>query len=159
MTADTVSLAAELIRALRDRKGTVAVAESCTGGMIGAALTAVPGSSAVFLGGVISYANSVKRDLVGVPQELLERFGAVSAEVAGAMAEGVRRLTGATCAVAVSGVAGPDGGTAEKPVGLVWVGVAAGLGTATFEHRFAGGRAEVRRQAVDAALRHVLDSL
>src|SRR5207253_2793723 len=100
-----------------------ATAESCTGGMIGEMLTAVPGSSAYYLGGVISYANEVKVRVLGVSEETLLQHGAVSRSCVEEMAQGVRRLTGATWGVAVSGVAGPDGGTPDKPVGTVHVAV------------------------------------
>ncbi len=106
-----------------DKKFTLATAESCTGGMIGEALTTVPGVSAVYLGGVISYANSVKTGVLGVSTDTLARFGAVSVQTAKEMAIGVRRLTGADVAVSVTGIAGPGGGSAEKPVGTVCFGV------------------------------------
>ena len=118
------SLAAVVLDRLRGRGETLAVAESCTGGGIGAALAAVPGASDVLLGGVIAYANSVKQQLLGVPAELLAAHGAVSDPVAIAMAEGARRNTGATWAIAVTGIAGPGGGTEAKPVGLVHIAIA-----------------------------------
>jgi len=122
--SDADSLASVVLALLRQRGQTLAVAESCTGGGIGAALAAVPGASDGFLGGVIAYANAVKQAVLGVPAELLERHGAVSDAVALAMAQGARQLTGATWAIAVTGVAGPGGGTAEKPVGLVHIAIA-----------------------------------
>lgn len=122
--ADDDSLASVLLERLRQRGDTLAVAESCTGGGLGAALAAVPGASDVFLGGVIAYANAVKQDLLGVPADQLQRHGAVSDPVARAMAQGVQRLTGATWTIAVTGVAGPAGGSAEKPVGTVYMAVA-----------------------------------
>jgi nicotinamide-nucleotide amidase len=112
-----------VLQHLRQRGETLAVAESCTGGGLGAELTAVPGSSDVLLGGVIAYANAVKQTLLGVPAELLEQVGAVSDPVAEAMAEGVRRLTGSDWSLAVTGIAGPGGGSDEKPVGLVYIAV------------------------------------
>jgi nicotinamide-nucleotide amidase len=121
--ADGDSLASVVLALLRQRGQTLAVAESCTGGGIGAALTAVPGASDGFLGGVIAYANTVKQAVLGVPAELLERHGAVSDPVAFAMAQGARQLTGATWAIAVSGIAGPGGGTPDKPVGLVHIAI------------------------------------
>jgi nicotinamide-nucleotide amidase len=122
--ADGDSLASVVIDRLRQRGETLAVAESCTGGGLGAALAAVPGASDVFVGGVIAYANAVKQQLLGVSADLLARHGAVSEPVAGAMAEGVQRLTAATWTIAVTGVAGPGGGGAEKPVGTVFMAVA-----------------------------------
>jgi nicotinamide-nucleotide amidase len=121
---DGQSLAEVVLAELRQRGETVAVAESCTGGGIGAALAAVPGASDVFLGGVIAYANSVKQDLLQVAESLLLQHGAVSDPVVAAMAEGARHITGADWAMAVSGIAGPGGGSADKPVGLVHIAVA-----------------------------------
>ncbi len=122
--ADDDSLAAVVLELLRQRDETVAVAESCTGGGIGAALAAVPGASDAFVGGVIAYANAVKQAVLGVSETSLAVHGAVSDPVALAMAEGVLRLTGATWGIAVTGIAGPGGGSAAKPVGLVHIAVA-----------------------------------
>ena len=121
---DDQSLASVVLERLRQRKQTLAVAESCTGGGLGAELTAVPGSSDVLLGGVIAYSNALKQNLLGVSLQLLDQFGAVSDPVAQSMAEGVRRLTGSDWSMAVTGIAGPGGGTDEKPVGLVYIAVA-----------------------------------
>ena len=134
--ADGDSLASVVLALLRERGQTLAVAESCTGGGIGAALAAVPGASDVLLGGVIAYANTVKQALLGVPADCLERHGAVSDPVALAMAEGARRLTGATWAIAVTGIAGPGGGTSEKPVGLVHIAIAGPAGSCSEGVRF-----------------------
>ena len=134
--SDADSLASVVLALLRQRGQTLAVAESCTGGGIGAALAAVPGASDGFLGGVIAYANAVKQTVLGVPAELLERHGAVSDVVALAMAQGARQLTGATWAIAVTGIAGPGGGTAEKPVGLVHIAIAGPDGTCSEGVRF-----------------------
>lgn len=137
---DSDSLPSVVLGQLRRRGETLAVAESCTGGGIGAALAAVPGSSDAFLGGVIAYANRVKQDLLAVPAALLESDGAVSDGVAIAMAEGVRRATGATWAIAVSGIAGPGGGNAEKPVGLVHIALAGSDGSSSEGVRFGASR-------------------
>jgi len=123
---------------------------------VGSAITAVAGSSAVFWGGVISYDNSVKRDVLGVPAEILATKGAVSAECAAAMAEGARRLLKTDFAVSITGIAGPGGGSDEKPVGLVWFGCAAEKGVKTERVVFAGDRAAVRAAAVEHALRMLL---
>lgn len=147
-----MTLAERLVELLKARGLTCATAESCTGGGVGSALTAVPGSSAVFLGGVISYANAVKHDVLGVSAATLDTVGAVSPETAAQMAEGARRLTKADLTVSVTGIAGPDGGSAEKPVGLVWFGLATPGGTRTERAIFAGDRAAVREQAVRHAL-------
>ena len=144
-----------------ERRGlTLAVAESCTGGLLGGRITAVPGSSSYFLGGVIAYANAVKVRRLGVPSRLLARHGAVSAECASAMAYGVRRETSASLGIAVTGIAGPEGGTAEKPVGTVFVAVS-GPGRAETVRRLDvhGPRDNVRSRAVTAALRLAYDAL
>ena len=114
----------EIARRLRQAHTTVACAESCTGGNIAHLITSVPGASAYFLGGVVSYSNEVKKNVLGVRSEDLEKYGAVSEAVAVQMAQGARRVTGAQWAVSTTGIAGPDGGTPEKPVGTVWIGVA-----------------------------------
>jgi nicotinamide-nucleotide amidase len=138
--SDDDSLASVVLELLRRRGQTLAVAESCTGGGLGAALAAVPGASNVFLGGVIAYANSIKEGLLGVPPELLAVHGAVSDPVAQAMAEGARRATGAIWAVAVTGIAGPGGGSAEKPVGLVHLAIAGPDGCMSEGVRFGASR-------------------
>ena len=144
---------AEKLVALYSAAGrTCATAESCTGGGIGSAITSVPGSSEIFLGGVISYSNDVKHRVLGVKAETLDAFGAVSAETAAEMAAGARRLTGADVAVAVTGIAGPGGGSAEKPVGLVWFGLATALGVRAEKAIFPGDRERVRSAAVNHAL-------
>jgi nicotinamide-nucleotide amidase len=122
--SDDDSLASVVLQLLRRRGQSLAVAESCTGGGLGAALSAVPGASEVFLGGVIAYANAVKQELLNVPSGVLKTCGAVSDPVAQSMAEGVRRATGADWAIAVTGIAGPGGGSADKPVGLVHIAIA-----------------------------------
>ena len=119
---------------------TLSTAESCTGGTISQLITSVPGSSEYFLGGVTSYANSVKTGVLGVPEGIIETYGAVSSECVAAMAEGVRRLTSSDYSVATSGIAGPGGGTAEKPVGLVWIGVSSKYGTETYKVQYNGDR-------------------
>ena len=147
-----MTTAEKLVRRLEAAGRTCCTAESCTGGGVGSAITAVPGSSAVFWGGVISYDNSVKRNVLGVPQEVLETQGAVSAACAAAMAEGARRLLRTDLAVSLTGIAGPGGGTAEKPVGLVWFGLASASGVRTERAVFPGDRGEVRAAAVEHAL-------
>lgn len=151
MAAD--GLAESLIARLREHRLTLAVAESCTGGLIGARLTGVAGASDVFVGGVISYANAVKSGLLGVPADLLDREGAVSAEVVRAMAEGVIGLVGSSCSVAATGIAGPGGATPGKPVGLVYLAAAMPPRCLVRELRLSGDRREIRRQTVDQALR------
>ena len=146
------TVAENLVALLKARGLTCATAESCTGGGVGRAITAVPGSSAVFAGGVISYANSVKRDVLGVSDHSLQTVGAVSPETAAQMAAGVRRLLGTDLAVSLTGIAGPDGGSEEKPVGLVWFGLATAEGVRTEKAIFRGDREAVRNAAVVHAL-------
>ena len=147
----------ELISRLREKKLTLCTAESCTGGGIGAALTAVPGSSEVFLGGIISYTNGVKNRILGVPRDLLDTLGAVSAPVAEAMARGARSAVGADLAVSVTGLAGPGGDEYGNPVGTVFLGFADGERSLSREYHFPGDRARVRAAAVQAALALVLE--
>lgn len=137
---------------LRERGATVSVAESCTGGMLGERFTTTPGSSDYFLGGFITYSNALKIELLGVPAEVLGRVGAVSQETAEAMAIGARERTGATYAVAITGIAGPDGGTEEKPVGLVYVGIAGPDGAIALSRRFLGDRQRIRAFTTQMAL-------
>jgi nicotinamide-nucleotide amidase len=125
------SLAKVVLEMLRVRSATLSVAESCTGGLLGDTLTDVAGSSDVFVGGVIAYANAVKLEALGVASETLATYGAVSEQVVAAMAEGARRRLGSTYALAVSGVAGPNGGTPDKPVGTVWLALAGPSGVKT----------------------------
>ena len=145
-------VAEKLVELLKAQGLTCATAESCTGGGVGSAITAVPGSSAVFAGGVISYSNEVKRDVLGVKPETLAAVGAVSSETAAQMAEGARRLLKTNLAVSLTGIAGPDGGSEEKPVGLVWFGLATASGVRPEKAIFRGDRARVREQAVVHAL-------
>jgi len=147
-----------VLEACRERGLTLAAAESCTGGLVAARLTSVPGSSDVFRGGVVAYADDLKRGELGVPTELLERHGAVSAEVAAALARGARERLGADVAVAVTGVAGPGGGTPEKPVGLVFLHAETPDAGSGRELRLPGDRAAVRGRATAAAL-HLVRTL
>lgn len=144
-------LAAVVLDMSRRRGMRIAVAESCTGGMLGARFTAVPGSSDVFAGGVIAYENAAKRKLLGVTDADLEEYGAVSEQVAAAMARSVRQHLGTDIGIAITGVAGPGGGTATKPVGMVWVAID-GVGTRAACLRLFGTREEVRQRSAQAAL-------
>jgi nicotinamide-nucleotide amidase len=145
-------LVRELGEALRTLDWKMAVAESCTGGGLGAAITDQPGSSSFFLGGVVAYDNRLKRTLLGVTDEALTEVGAVSLRVAERMAAGCRLRLDADVAVSITGIAGPGGGTADKPVGLVFIAVATASATSARRFVFSGDRADVRRQAVQAAL-------
>ena len=149
-----MSLSSDVISALAGK--TLATAESCTGGGIGAALTAVPGSSAVYVGGVISYTNAVKEKILGVPGEILDRCGAVSAETAAAMASGVRKLLDTDIAISVTGLAGPGGDEFGNPVGTVFLGYEDACHREVREFHFSGNREEVRQQAMEATLDLIL---
>ena len=153
---DIATLAEETIAALKAAGITVATAESCTGGLIAGALTSVSGSSDVVYGGFVSYANEAKISMLGVPFALLRQFGAVSKEVAMAMADGAMAAAGTHLAVAVTGIAGPNGGSADKPVGLVHFSVATEDGTTHLKKVFPGNRDEVRQATVVQALKLVL---
>lgn len=149
---DGADLAAVVLDLCRAREMTIGVAESCTGGLLGARLTAVAGSSDVVLGGVIAYSNGLKTALLGVPAALLEEHGAVSEPVVRAMAVGVRAAAGSAIGVAITGIAGPGGGTEEKPVGTVWIATDLGGVLEARRLRLIGDRAEIRQRAAQAAL-------
>jgi PncC family amidohydrolase len=153
------SPAACLVARLAARGWRLALAESCTGGLVAARITAVPGASAVFRGGIVAYHNEIKRDLLGVPPATLAAAGAVSADTALAMAHGARQRLRADLAAAVTGIAGPGGGTAEKPVGLVCVAVDGPPGARVERHVFAGRREDIRDQACEAVLRMLLEQV
>jgi nicotinamide-nucleotide amidase len=154
---DLEALALKLGRALQIRGWRLAAAESCTGGWIGKVLTDVAGSSQWFEGGVVSYSNGAKTELLGVPADVLAAHGAVAEETVCAMADGARRRFAADLAVAVSGIAGPGGGTEDKPVGTVHFAWAAPTGISAARRVFAGGREAVRRQAVAVALERLIE--
>jgi len=157
--AQTTQLATAVLETCRSAGLTIATVESCTGGLVGGALTAIAGSSDVVLGGLITYSNAAKTALAGVPETLLAAHGAVSEPVARAMAEGGRKALGPTLAVAITGVAGPGGGSAEKPVGLVHFACASPSGTTHRERRFGPlSRDEIRRLSVLTALEMLLEA-
>ena len=149
------NLSAKVLTALAGKR--LATAESLTGGGIGQAITSVSGASAVFAGGIISYTNEVKHKVLGVPVETLNTCGAVSAPTARAMAQGARKVIGADVAVAVTGLAGPDGDEFGNPVGTVFIGYADEKTAFAREYHFTGDRAEVREQTIEAALALVLE--
>lgn len=151
------NLCCKVLSALEGR--TLVTAESCTGGGIGTALTAIPGSSRVYKGGIISYTNEVKMKQLNVSKEILDREGAVSASVAEAMAKGARVALSADIAVSVTGLAGPDGDDFGNPVGTVFVGYADNKITISREYHFSGGREAVRKQAMEAALHLILEQI
>ncbi|WP_347490907.1 CinA family protein [Desulfoscipio sp. XC116] len=146
----------ELVGALLvDRGLTVSLAESCTGGQVMKHLSDIPGSSRYLAGGVVAYCNELKIQLLGVPRSIIDRHGAVSEQTARSMAEGVKKVAGTSLGLGITGIAGPDGGTDEKPVGLVYIAVAGGNKTVCQRYLFTGRRSEVRSSATDAAL-HML---
>jgi nicotinamide-nucleotide amidase len=151
-------LAGETVAAAAGSGITIATAESLTAGMVSAILADTPGASAMLRGGVVSYSNSVKRDLLRVPQELLDAVGSVDGDVAAAMAEGARTACGADLAVATTGVAGP-GEHDGKPVGTVFIGVASAHGATSYPYSFEGTRAEIRALACEAALERLREAL
>lgn len=156
----TLELAQQVIEELAPKGLMIVTAESCTGGLIASALTAVPGSSAVVHGGFVTYANEAKMEMLGVPIELLETVGAVSEEVAYAMAQGALKASKTQLSIAVTGVAGPGGGTIEKPVGLVHIACTYGTQTSRKEMRFGDvGREEIRIATIDSALDLVLETV
>lgn len=146
-------------RMLAENGKTLSAAESCTGGTISALLTSVPGSSAYYLGSVTSYANEIKMNVLGVPEEIIAKYGAVSSECVAAMAEGVRKLTCSDYSVATSGIAGPGGGSEEKPVGLVWIGVSSEKGTETFKMVFRNDRKRNIERFASSALNKLREKL
>ena len=151
------SLCCKVLAALEGK--TLVTAESCTGGGIGAALTAIPGSSEVYKGGVICYTNWVKENVLGVDREVLDRYGAVSWPVVGFMASGVRKLLNADVAVSVTGLAGPGGDDFGNEVGTVYIGFESNRKAEVRKFQFFGDREAVRRQAVEAALNMILENL
>jgi nicotinamide-nucleotide amidase len=159
MTSDLLMVLNEVHKQLLTRQQTVSVAESCTGGLVGAALTEQPGSSEYFVGGIQAYANAIKTDLLGVSHETLLSFGAVSAEVASEMALSIRRLSGSDWAISTTGIAGPDGGSEEKPVGTVWIAVADSESVFSQKLTLDGGRSAVRHGTILAALTLLLEHL
>lgn len=138
---------------------TIATAESCTGGLIASEITKVPGSSSVFGYGMVTYSNEAKKKILGVKEATLEAHGAVSSETAYEMAAGLKELSGAEVAVSVTGIAGPGGGSAEKPVGLVYMGIAYGDAVDTRKNLFHGDRDAIRRETVATALQWVAEKL
>jgi PncC family amidohydrolase len=155
--APLVGLAERLQGICLERGVTLAVAESCTGGLVADAITDVAGSSGYFLGGIVSYSNEVKERLLGVPGDVLAAHGAVSAQTAMAMATGVRDQFGASVGASVTGIAGPDGGTAEKPVGLTYVAVAGPDGVDVRRHLWSGERIANKTSSAEAVLELLLE--
>lgn len=149
----------KIVEKLKEKGWQVTSAESCTGGMIASRLVNVAGVSDIFMEGYITYANSAKHRLLGVSNEALDTWGAVSRQVAEQMARGAAEKAGAQAAIVVTGIAGPDGGTPEKPVGLVYIGCFAGGRTVVTENHFKGNRLEIRQQTAQAALELLLECI
>lgn len=156
---DDEPLEGAVVRLLKERRRTLAVAESCTGGTLAGRITDIPGSSEVFLGGVVAYSNEAKAALVGVDRGMIAEHGAVSEPVAKALATGARTRFGADFGIGITGIAGPGGGTPEKPVGLVWIALADESGVEAVGHHFLGIRADIRNRSVQAALTMLRDRL
>ena len=156
---DIHDLARKVIEIYKGKKQIITIAESCTGGFLGAALTQIPGSSSVFERGFITYSNDAKTEVLGVMPELIDDYGAVSSEVAEAMATGALEFSRAHVSIALTGIAGPGGGTSDKPVGLVYFGVASRDGVLFhYTCNFTGDRDEVRQKAVNEALKLLLST-
>lgn len=151
-SSDILEAAQKLVAHCIDRKLQISVAESCTGGMVSAYITSVAGGSKVFGYGVVSYSESAKTQLLGVPPQLIAEYGAVSSQVAEAMALGALQLSGADYAVSITGIAGPDGGSSTNPVGIVYIGIASNSEATSACQQFQGARQDVREQASLAAL-------
>ncbi len=156
---DEQTLEQVVVQSLIERKLTLSLAESCTGGLIASRITDVSGSSAALLAGVVSYSNEAKQSILGVPEQLLVEYGAVSEQVARAMAEGVRKITGSDIGISVTGIAGPTGGTPEKPVGLVYMALSSEKGTTAYRHRFMGSRKDIKWRSSQTALDMLRQSL
>lgn len=154
-----VALARRVHERMRQRGLTLATAESCTGGLLAHVLTEVPGASEWYVGGIVSYSDRLKREHLGVPESTLSRHGAVSAQTCVAMAEGARERYGTTLAVAITGVAGPDGGSDSKPVGLTYVGVAQEAGHDVRRHQWHGDRQHNKLDSAGASLELLLEHL
>lgn len=159
LDAENEALAAEVLERARNTGATLGTAESCTGGLVAATLTAIPGSSAVVRGGVVSYWAEVKRDVLGVPEDVIETFGVVSEQCARAMAEGAARVLGCDYTVSTTGIAGPGGAEPGKPVGTVCFGLHTPQGDRTLTTSRGSSRDEVRSLAVRTALRLLLEEL
>ena len=149
---DNQTLEQVVVESLIERNLTLSIAESCTGGLIANRITDVPGSSATFLAGVVSYSNEAKMKLLGVPEQLLIDHGAVSEQVCRAMAEGARKILGADIGLSVTGIAGPTGATPQKPVGLVYIGLSTDDGTLVQRHQFSGTRIDIKLRTSQTAL-------
>ena len=153
------TLAQNLVTILQDKGLTITTAESCTGGLLSSLITEISGASSVFNQGYTTYANQAKQDLLNVPLETLETHGAVSPQTATAMAQGALKNANADIALSITGIAGPTGGTTEKPIGTVHIGIATQNGANSVHHQFKGTRTEIREQSCEAALQQAIETL
>jgi len=153
------ALTEQLVQILHNKKITITTAESCTGGLLASLITEISGASTVFHSGVITYSNQAKQDLLNVPPETLETHGAVSPQTATAMAKGVLKNTSANIAISITGIAGPTGGTDEKPVGTVHIGIATKKGADSVHYEFTGSRTEIRNQSCESAIKQTIKTL
>ena len=149
----------EILKTAKEKKLKIACAESCTGGLVGAALTEFPGSSEIFNGSAVTYSNEAKKNILGVKENTLKNFGAVSEQCALEMAQGALKIYDSDIAVSITGIAGPDGGSELKPVGTVCFGVASKNEAKTFTEKFTGSRADIRNEAVNFALEKILKEI
>lgn len=159
MNTEIYLLAEKVIHAAIQKEKKIALAESCTGGLIAASLTEIAGASAVFQGSAVTYSNEAKEHILGVESAVLETYGAVSGACAEQMAAGAKRIYGSDIALSVTGIAGPGGGTPEKPVGTVWCGYSSGESTGSFLCHFDGDRAQIRLSTVQTVLEYLLKEL
>ena len=159
MSERLITISEQLGQVLITQKVTIATAESCTGGLLGHLLTSVSGSSTYYLGGVIAYSNAVKESMLGVRHETLVAYGAVSEQTAKEMAAGTRERIGSDIGISTTGIAGPTGGTPEKPVGLIYIGISTAEKTVAFECHFKGSREEIKEETARTLLKKVLDAL
>jgi PncC family amidohydrolase len=159
MEQSLLSLSTEVGSILLAHRYTISTAESCTGGLLSHTLTGISGSSAYFMGGVVAYSNQIKEQALGVQEQTLIEFGAVSDQTAREMAEGIRNQFDTDIGLSTTGVAGPTGGTADKPVGLVWIGICTPGGTQAFECHFTGDRLTVMHRTVEEVLTRLLAQL
>ncbi|MFA5033823.1 MAG: CinA family protein [bacterium] len=154
-----MNLSKELARILKEKKLTISVVESCSGGLIQKIITDTAGSSEYFLGGVVAYSNELKEKLIGVKHSTLLKYGAVSKETSVELANGITKITGSDIGISTTGIAGPGGGTKDKPVGLVYIGICIGKKTTSYKYLFKGNREKIRKQTAEEGLKKVIEML
>ncbi|MEA1913216.1 MAG: CinA family protein [candidate division WOR-3 bacterium] len=159
MSIEGKGVAKEIAELLREKNLTLSIAESCTGGLVGDLITSIPGSSNYFIGGIVAYSNRIKKELLSVSRETLRKYGTVSREVAAEMASGVRKLMETDVGISVTGIAGPTGGSDEKPVGMIVLGVDIQGKTTTNIEYFSGGRNQVKKKAGFSLLKNLKENL